>query len=102
MVASGRSDLRRTSKSQACTPRSLLGEAGIAIILGLFLELNEPILAIIAICYVAHEVTVYADLRYAHVRREISPVEQRVHGFMTALPFAALCLVAVLHWDTLR
>jgi hypothetical protein len=64
--------------------------------------LNEPILATIGLCYVAHEITVYVDLRYAHVRRDISPSEQRMHDFMTAMPFAALCLIAVVHWDDLQ
>ena len=99
---------RRSHIERRCGPWEtlfhllLLGEAGIAIVLALFLELNEPILATIAVCYVIHEITVYVDLRYAHARRDISPAEQRVHEFMTAMPFAALCLIAVLHWDDLR
>jgi len=80
----------------------LLAEAGTAVSLGLFLELNEPVLAIIALCFVAHEITVYVDVWYAHPRRNISPAEQRVHDFMTAMPVAALFLIAVLHWPDLK
>jgi len=64
----------------------------------LFFELNEPALFVIFLCFLIHEATVYFDIRYAPVRREISPAEQRVHDFMTAIPVAVLSLVVVLKW----
>lgn len=78
----------------------LLGEAGAALLIGLLLELNEPALALIALCFIAHEITGYIDIRYAHARRDLSPAEQRIHDYMTAIPVTALCLIGVLHWDT--
>ena len=80
---------------------TLLALAGIAILMGLLLELTEPVLCILALCFVLHEVTVYVDIRYAHARRDVSPAEQRVHDFMTAVPVSVLCLIAILHWDTM-
>jgi hypothetical protein len=78
---------------------ALLALAGIAILMGLLLELNEPVLCLIALCFVLHEITVYVDIRYAHARRDLSPAEQRIHDFMTAVPVSVLCLIAILHWD---
>jgi hypothetical protein len=77
----------------------LLALAGMAILMGLLLELNEPVLCLMALCFALHEIVAYIDVRFAHPRRDISPAEQRVHDFMTAVPVSALCLVAVLHWD---
>ncbi|HWA51140.1 MAG TPA: hypothetical protein VG742_22925 [Dongiaceae bacterium] len=78
----------------------LLAEAGAALLIGLLLELNEPALALIALCFIAHEVTGYVDIRYAHARRNLSPAEQRIHDYMTAIPVTALCLVGVMHYET--
>jgi hypothetical protein len=80
---------------------TLLALAGAAILMGLLLEINAPILCLVALCFVLHEVTVYVDIRYAHARRDLSPAEQRVHDFMTAVPVSVLCLIAILHWNTI-
>lgn len=78
----------------------LLALAGAGILMGLLLELNEPILALLGLCFVLHEAVAYLDIRYAHAHRDLSPAEQRIHDFMTAVPVSALCLIVVLHWDT--
>jgi hypothetical protein len=78
----------------------LLAEAGAALLIGLLLELNEPALALIALCFIVHEITGYADIRFAHARRDLSPAEQRIHDYMTAIPVAALCLLGVMQWET--
>jgi hypothetical protein len=78
---------------------ALLALAGMAILMGLIAELNEPVLCLIALCFLVHEITVYVDIRYAHGRRDLSPAEQRIHDFMTAVPVSVLCLIAILHWD---
>jgi hypothetical protein len=99
---------RRAHIAEHCGPWEtlfhllLLAEAGTAVSLGLFLELNEPVLAIIALCFIAHEITAYIDINYAHPRRDISPAEQRIHDFMTAMPIAALFLIVVLHWNDVQ
>lgn len=77
----------------------LLAEAGAALLIGLLLELNAPALALIALCFIAHETTGYIDVRFAHARRNLSPAEQRIHDYMTAIPVTALFLVGVMHAD---
>jgi hypothetical protein len=77
----------------------LLAEAGAALLIGLLLELNESALALIALCFLAHEITGYADIRFAHARRNLSPAEQRIHDYMTAIPVTALVLVGIMHGD---
>jgi hypothetical protein len=79
----------------------LLSLAGLPILLGLFLQINAPVLLAMILCFLAHEVVGSVDIRWAASRRSISPLEQRVHDFMTAIPFAALSLVMVLHWQEL-
>ena len=76
----------------------LLVEAGAAIMFGLLAEVNALVLAIMLICFVFHEITGYFDVRYAHARRQILPIEQKLHDYMVAIPAAALCLLTALHW----
>jgi hypothetical protein len=39
------------------------------------------------------------DVAYADGRREVTPFEQYVHGFLGRVPMMAAFLVTVLHWD---
>jgi hypothetical protein len=39
---------------------------------------------------------------YADGRREISPTEQHVHGFLERVPMMAAVFLTVLHWDQAR
>lgn len=80
----------------------LLAEAGAALVLGMLFEINEVVLALVLLCFVLHEITGYVDIRYAHARRDISPAEQRIHDYMTAIPVTALFLVVILHWPAAR
>jgi hypothetical protein len=77
----------------------MLAEAGAAVLMGLFLEINGLVLALMLAAFIAHEVTSYADLTYAAPRRNVRPFEQRVHDYLAVVPFLALSLVFVLHWD---
>lgn len=79
----------------------LFGQVGLGIAAAAFLEPNAALLAWIAAVFLAHELTVYAELRYAVVRREVRPFEQMVHSFLELLPLASLALLAVLAWDRL-
>ena len=51
-------------------------------LLTLFCEITPPIIASELAAFVAHEATVYWDLKYTTPRREISPIEQQVHGYL--------------------
>jgi hypothetical protein len=79
---------------------TLLLLAGAPLLLGLFLDINGLVLLII-LCFVAHEAVGYVDIAWATRSRGIRPVEQRVHDYLAAIPFAALSLVIVLHWQEL-
>jgi hypothetical protein len=76
----------------------MLAEAGIAVLFGLFLEINALVIATMMVCFLAHEVTAHWDLRYALGRRNVTPTEQHVHNYLGAIPFMALSFVIVLHW----
>ncbi len=78
----------------------LLALAGGPILLGLFFEINSPILLLMVLCLVAHEAVSYIDVAWATRVRGIPPFEQRLHDYLAALPFAALSLVIVLHWES--
>lgn len=77
----------------------LLVEAGAAVLAGLFLEINALILLFMLLALIAHELTAYWDVAYAWKRREITPLEQRVHDYLGTIPFMAFSFVLVLHWD---
>lgn len=76
----------------------MLAEVGVGVLLGLFLEINALVIAVMVICFVAHEFTAHWDLRYAAPRRRITPIEQHVHNYLGALPFMSLSFIMVLHW----
>jgi hypothetical protein len=79
----------------------LISLAGGPILLGLFLEINTPVLAVMMLCFVVHETVGYIDVRWATQHRGIAPFEQRIHDYLAAVPLAALSLVVVLHWQEL-
>lgn len=80
---------------------ALLSLAGLPILLGLFLEINAPVLALMILCFLVHETVGYLDIRWASHARGIVPFEQRLHDYLAAMPFAALSLITVLHWQEL-
>lgn len=77
----------------------LLIEAGVAVLAGLFLEINALVLLFMLVALILHELTAYWDVAYAWKRREIAPLEQRVHDYLGVIPFMAFSFVLVLHWD---
>lgn len=77
----------------------MLSEIGIPMLLGLFMEINALVLAIMISGYLAHEATVLWDLRYAINKRPIPPGEQMIHSFQELLPLTMFMLLAFLHWD---
>lgn len=89
---------RTTGWRESLIHLALLAEAGIAVLAGLLFEVTGGVLFLMIICFVAHEITGYLDVRYASAVRGVSPLEQKVHDYMIAVPFAALVLVAVMHW----
>ena len=77
----------------------LLAEVGIPLLAGLLLEINSAVLVLMLGGFLLHELTGYWDVRYASAHRQITPIEQRVHDYLTAIPLAALLLVVAANWD---
>ena len=67
-------------------------------VLGLWLEIEAPLLGFMTICVLAHSAVSLWDTSYAQPRRPISPVEQMIHSHLEMLPVFALALVLALHW----
>ena len=77
----------------------LLAQMGLAMLAVALLQVDAAILLLVAAAFLAHELTVFIELRYVVPRRQVSPIEQMVHSFMEILPLAVLALLAVAHWD---
>lgn len=76
----------------------MLAQLGLPAVLVLLCEVNAGVLALCAVAWLAHEVTVYVDLRWSVARRPVTPLEQMVHSVQEILPLLALALLVSLHW----
>ncbi|HEU5047257.1 MAG TPA: hypothetical protein VFT64_05365 [Rickettsiales bacterium] len=74
-------------------------EAGIALLAGLFLEINALVLAFMLVLLMLHELTAIWDLEYADPRRKITTLEQHTHSFLEVLPFMAFSLLCCIYWE---
>lgn len=72
-------------------------EAAVGVLSGLFFEINALILCVIIVAFIVHEITTSIDFRVADPERRLTPTEMRVHDYLTAIPFAAVCLVLMTH-----
>jgi hypothetical protein len=77
----------------------MLAQAGTALILGLLLEINSLVIALMVIAYCAHQVTAMWDVRYAVSGRTLVPIEQSIHSFLDMIPLMAVLFVIILHWQ---
>ena len=98
---------RTTIESTAGTTESaihsaMMAEAGVPAMLGLFCEVNAGVLGLTYATLAVHELTAIWDVAYADGRREVTPTEQHVHGFLERVPLMATLLLTVLHWDQAR
>jgi len=60
---------------------------------GLFCEVNSGVLAVTYGTVAVHELTAVWDVTYADGRREVTPAEQYVHGFLGRVPLMATVLL---------
>lgn len=74
-------------------------QIGVPMLGVLLLEVNALVLVLAVAGVMAHTATAYIDIRYTAPRRRIPAGEQFVHGFLIVLPFVALALILVLHWN---
>jgi hypothetical protein len=77
----------------------MLGEVGIPLLAAVFLKIDAFLIALMIVCWMAHEVTTHFDLKLAVRTREVPAYEQQVHSFLEVLPVAALLLICTLHWQ---
>ncbi len=75
----------------------LVAETGVAVLAAMWFEINALILALCILAFLAHEMTTNLDVGFASHRRMITAGEQRVHDYLTAIPFAVLIVICVIH-----
>ena len=98
-------DIARTSGLKESLMHWLMfAEIGVGMLAVVLLDTNGALLLIVALVFVVHEATVYWDLDYTTVLRDVAPFEQMVHSFLELLPLVSLALLAVAagpQWDEL-
>ena len=77
----------------------MLTEIGIAVTAAMTFEINAAVIVLMIIVWAAHEATAVWDVTFAHHKREVTPIEQWVHGYLGVLPLLSLLMVIVLHWS---
>jgi hypothetical protein len=68
-------------------------EIGAGMLAVAFLEIDAAVLAIVFAVFIVHEATVYWDLDYSTLKRDVGPFEQMVHSFLELLPLLSLALL---------
>jgi hypothetical protein len=71
-------------------------EIGAGMLAVAFLQIDAAVLAIVLVVFAVHEATVYWDLDYSTMKRDVGPFEQMVHSFLELLPLVSLALLAVI------
>jgi hypothetical protein len=95
-----RSDIEHTAGTTESAIHSvMMVEGGVPALLGLFCEIDAGMLTVTYVALALHELSGLLDVAYADGRREVTPFEQYVHGFLGRVPMMAAFLVTVLHWD---
>jgi len=98
-----RTDIEHTAGPTESVIHSLMMlEGGVPTMLGLFFEVNAGVLAATYAALGLHELTAVWDVAYADGRREVTPTEQHVHGFLERVPMSAALFLTILHWDQAR
>jgi hypothetical protein len=93
-----RSGIERTSGARESWLHLVLYlEIAVPAVLGLWLQVNAGLLAIMALGVLAHMATSWWDTSFSQPRRFIAPIEQQVHSWLEMLPLFALVIVAAIH-----
>ena len=81
----------------------MYAEIGVGMLAVAFLDIDAAVLAIVFVVFVVHEATVYWDLHYSTLKRDVGPFEQMVHSFLELLPLVSLALLTLIadlaRWD---
>jgi hypothetical protein len=98
-----RTDIEHTAGvAESAIHSTMMVETAVPTLLGLFCEIDAGTLAVTYGALALHEASALWDVAYADGRREVTPFEQYVHGFLGRVPMMATFLVTVLHWDQAR
>ena len=76
----------------------MYAEIGVGMLAVAYFEINAAVLLVVLGVFLVHELTVYMDLEYSSLLRDVGPFEQMVHSFLELLPLASLGLLAVIAW----
>jgi hypothetical protein len=71
----------------------MFGEIGLGIAAVVLLEINAAVLLLVFAVFLLHELTVYWDLNYSTLIRDVGPFEQMVHSYLEMLPLLSLALL---------
>ena len=74
----------------------MYAEIGVGMLAVVLFEVNAALLAVVLAVFLVHEATVYWDLAYSSIRRDVDPAEQMVHSFLELLPLVSLALLALI------
>lgn len=97
------SDIEHTAgKREALIHLAMMGQAGVPSLLGLLCEVDAAVLAIAYTALAAHQATAIWDVAYAESQREVTTIEQHIHGLLEQVPVMAVAFLTVLHWDQAR
>ena len=81
----------------------MMAEIGVPILAALLLEINPPVLVLMAAAVVVHEATAWWDVQVAvDSDRAVVPTEQHLHSFLEVIPFMAFAGIGCLHWRPLQ
>ena len=80
----------------------MMSEAGLPMMMGLFLDVNALVLALMIAAFFVHEATAFWDVAYAEERRVVTPNEQHIHSFLETIPFMAVSFLICLYWEQFR
>jgi hypothetical protein len=73
-------------------------EIGVGMVAVALLEIDAAVLLLVFGVFVVHELTVYWDLHYSTLLRDVGPFEQMVHSFLEILPLLSIALLAAGAW----
>lgn len=76
----------------------MFAEIAVGVAAVALLEINAAVLLIVLVVFLLHQLTVYWDLHYSTLLRDVGPFEQMVHSFMEILPLLSLALLSLLAW----
>ncbi|MBV8800657.1 MAG: diguanylate cyclase [Alphaproteobacteria bacterium] len=90
---------RYSGTTESLIHHLMMAQVGLPLILAAFFRIDALLIAVFAICFIAHEITGNIDIRWASGHgRYVSASEEQVHSVLEILPLAAALLVILPHF----